>query len=214
MEIRILNNTFILLPQKALLWKEERALLISDLHIGKIAHFRKAGIAIPARGGEDNFRRLDELMDLRPLRVLFIGDLFHSDVNKEWDALCEWRKRHSRVGMHIVPGNHDRLPARFCEDFGIDVHTDELHQGPFIFSHHPRKARNESEYLISGHVHPVINLYGRAHQQLRFPCFYFGHQQAILPSFGYFTGGYAIEPENGDQVVAIVKEQLISIPAF
>ena len=33
---------------RALYWKKENALIISDLHVGKSAHFRKNGIAIPA----------------------------------------------------------------------------------------------------------------------------------------------------------------------
>jgi metallophosphoesterase superfamily enzyme len=65
--------------------------------------------------------------------------------------------------------------------------------------------------VISGHIHPVVKLQGLANQRLKFPCFYFGEQQALLPSFGEFTGGYTIEVQENDQVIALVEDKLIRI---
>jgi metallophosphoesterase superfamily enzyme len=47
MQIEIRDNHFDLLIQKAIFWQEKQTLLIGDLHLGKITHFRKEGIAIP-----------------------------------------------------------------------------------------------------------------------------------------------------------------------
>lgn len=213
MQLIIKENTFRLCTQKAAYWTEQKTLLISDLHIGKIAHFRKAGIAVPAKAMMENFNRLDELMqDNEVEKVLFIGDLFHSDVNNEWDFFCNWRKQYKSTKMQIVLGNHDRLPSSFCDDFNIDVYKTDLRIGPFTFAHHPaKKFTNEDEYVISGHVHPVVILSGKANQHLKLPCFYFGEQQAILPGFGYFTGGYRIKPASGDTVVAIASNKLVEV---
>jgi metallophosphoesterase superfamily enzyme len=77
MELRIKNNTFLLLPQKAIYWKEQKTILVSDLHIGKISHFRKAGIPVPQEGSQNNFKRLDEIIvTTNPTNILFVGDLF------------------------------------------------------------------------------------------------------------------------------------------
>ncbi|MGB4773651.1 MAG: ligase-associated DNA damage response endonuclease PdeM [Daejeonella sp.] len=213
MEITLKNNTFKLCEQKALFWKEENLLLISDLHIGKIAHFRKAGIALPQKAIDNNFIRLDILMQSNNVKkILFIGDLFHSDINQEWDLFCKWRSNYSTIKMQIVLGNHDRLPGSFCNDFNISITQKELDIFPFIFSHHPRKVfKTADEYIFSGHVHPVIQLRGKANQRIKLPCFYFGQQQAILPSFGYFTGGYAMDVLEKDRVIAIANEKLIVI---
>jgi uncharacterized protein len=212
MEFRIRNNTFSLLPQKAIYWKERDTILISDLHIGKIAHFRKAGIPVPQEGSRNNFKRLDEIIQItNASNILFVGDLFHSDVNQEWDQFCTWRKQYPDIKMDIVLGNHDRLPENFCDDYRIDIYPTELILEPFTFAHHPREAGNDTEYVISGHVHPVISLSGMARQYVTVPCFYFGKQQAILPSFGYFTGGYAIDIEETDSVIAVVKDQLFAV---
>lgn len=212
MELRIRNNTFVLLPQKAIYWKETRTILISDLHIGKIAHFRKAGIPIPQEGSQKNFNRLEEIIaNTNPVHILFVGDLFHSDVNQEWDQFCNWRKQYPAIKMDIVLGNHDRLPENFCDNYQIDIYPKELVIGPFTFAHHPRTEFKEDEYVISGHVHPVISLSGVARQYVTVPCFYFGLQQAILPSFGYFTGGYAIEIDEHDTIVAVAQNKLFAV---
>lgn len=140
MRITIKDNTFQLFAQKAAYWVEQETLVIGDLHIGKVFHFRKAGIAVPAQAIQNNFDRLNELMELSaPQRVIFIGDLFHSDINKEWELFCDWRKKYKETDMQIVLGNHDLLPNDFCEQFNITVHQNPITIYPFTFSHHPFK---------------------------------------------------------------------------
>lgn len=213
MQIKIKNNTFRLLPQKAIFWEEARTLLLSDLHIGKISHFRKEGIPIPRGGLHENFTRLDAVMEAHPVeRVVFVGDLFHSTLNEEWNDFCRWRGKYGGTDMHIVMGNHDLFPPRFYAEICLTVHETEMAAGPFTLAHHPKKTFTGDEYVISGHIHPVIRLYGKANQRLRFPCFYFGARQALLPSFGYFTGGAHIQPQENDRVVAVVNDTLVEIP--
>lgn len=212
MQLRLKNNTFTLLEQKAIWWEEERTLLISDLHIGKITHFRKAGIAVPQQALEENFERLDTMMRSHDVKcIIFVGDLFHSDINSEWNRFCSWRNQYIEVDMILVLGNHDEFPLEKYKEICITVYDKELRVGAFTFSHHPKPLLEDDEYVISGHIHPVIKLKGLANQRLKFPCFYFGEQQALLPSFGEFTGGYNIEALENDQVIALVEDKLIRI---
>lgn len=212
MEINLLHNTFTLLPQRAMIWKEKRMLILGDLHIGKISHFRHAGIAVPAAALAENFVRLDSILQRHPVNeILFAGDLFHSSINNEWQLFTEWRMQYSNIPVNIVPGNHDTRALPFYRDAFLQILDDEHKIGPFTFSHHPKTAFAENEYVISGHVHPVIQLTGAGRQYLKFPCFYFGKQQCILPAFGNFTGGYSIKPEKGDTFIALVNESLIDV---
>jgi uncharacterized protein len=200
------------MKQKAIWWKEKKMILISDLHIGKITHFRKAGIALPQQASEENFKRLDQIMKTPEVKsIIFLGDLFHSDINSEWDRFCSWRQQHKEVEMLLVMGNHDKFPSKKYEDIYLTVYKKELRLDNFTFTHHPKPVPEKNEYVISGHVHPVVKLKGLGNQRLTFPCFYFGQQQALLPSFGTFTGGHAIETKVKDQVIAIVEDQLIRI---
>lgn len=213
MEITLLNQVFEPLPQKSLWWKASSTLLLSDLHLGKIAHFRKAGIALPQQGTERNYAVLDDLLNhTNASRIFFLGDLFHSDINAEWERFLTWRKTHASVWMAIILGNHDILPHSIYQQAGLETVQKEWIEAGFCLRHHPlESAETKTEYVISGHVHPCFRLHGRGRQSLKFPCFYFGKHEAILPSFGHFTGGFTIEPNPGETVVCVAKNELVQI---
>ena len=112
MQIEIRGNHFILLTQRAIFWEETQTLLIGDLHLGKITHFRKEGIAVPNNAAANNFLRLNELVQRTgATRIIFLGDLFHNEYNSEWETFREWRAEHHYIDMIIVMGNHDILPV-------------------------------------------------------------------------------------------------------
>src|SRR6187401_1961700 len=120
MEIEINGNTFKLLHQKAIYWKQEKTLLIGDLHLGKVTHFRREGIAVPTRAVENNFSRLNELLAAAETeRIIFLGDLFHHQYNNEWERFATWRMQHPKIEMIVIPGNHDILPGHLFN--GINV---------------------------------------------------------------------------------------------
>lgn len=83
--ISIEAATFMLHPYKAIYWREEDMLIVSDLHLGKVHHFRKAGIFVPTHAAMDNYERLSSLLlEFEPSKLLILGDLFHSDYNQDW----------------------------------------------------------------------------------------------------------------------------------
>ena len=82
MTIKINNQTFTLHQFGAIFWEEKNTLLISDVHLGKVAHFRKHGMAIPNNAIFENFTRLNIILDFfKPKTIIFLGDLFHSKIN-------------------------------------------------------------------------------------------------------------------------------------
>jgi len=42
----------------AVFWPDQNCLILSDVHLGKIQHFRKNGAAIPLQAQEENYLRL------------------------------------------------------------------------------------------------------------------------------------------------------------
>ena len=44
---KLSGQTFWLSAQRIIFWEEQKVLILSDLHLGKTGHFRKAGIAVP-----------------------------------------------------------------------------------------------------------------------------------------------------------------------
>lgn len=212
MQIEIRNNHFDLLTQKAIFWQEKRTLLIGDLHLGKIAHFRKEGIAIPQLAAENNFERLDELADnTKASRIIFLGDLFHNTYNAEWEMFSAWRAKYHFIEMLIVIGNHDVLPVSLFLESNIDVYKNDFEEDHFIFTHHPKVEPDPSKFVFAGHVHPVFTSYGKGRQSFRLPCFVVDKCQAILPSFGVFTGGFGVDLIAGRKIYMLTEQRVFAV---
>lgn len=212
-KIDLMGETVWLLPQRAIFIPRLKTIILSDLHFGKINHFRRAGIAVPSAANHANTENLVKLiMDFSPERMIFIGDLFHSAYNDEWEVLGQVIKNFTVCSFELVPGNHDILSALQYEKNRIKLHGNRLSLTDRItLVHDPVDNTGDGEYFISGHIHPAITLNGKGRQSLTFPCFWFGKQQALLPAFGVFTGFKPIKPENGDKVFAIVEDELVEV---
>ena len=210
----LLNQTLLLLPQKAIYWQQERALIVADVHLGKVGHFRKAGIAVPRDMEQNDLAVLSDLIDEHhPKKIIFLGDLFHSDLNTDWEWFVLWRKNFPKLEMILIRGNHDIIHDRYYLDLDVKLY-DELIIGPFLMLHHPLSddALQQTEgYVFCGHIHPGISLTGRARQRVTLPCFAFGSGQAILPSFGKFTGRVAIRNQQTDHIFAVLQNKVIAI---
>ena len=197
-----------LLKEKAILW--DRMLLISDIHLGKISHFRKNGMALPPSASEDNYERLSTLLKrYRPERVVFLGDLFHSSYNQDWDRFGEFLSSFSDISFELVLGNHDILDKQDFVTVLDHVYTKSLIEPPFLLTHHPTTDREY--YNLCGHIHPSFIVRGKGRQSLRLPCFHFSEHCGILPAFGTFTGTFNIRPETGDQIFLVANDELVKI---
>lgn len=210
MEIELCNERLLLLPEKAIYWPDQKALLISDIHLGKIDHFRKAGIAVPEDAGLANYMVLQDLINQFDLKTIYIlGDLFHSEYNVDWERFDEFIEGFTEISFELIMGNHDILHPSQYERTRLVIHNDHLKVGPFYLSHHPTIV---SEYYnLCGHIHPCIKLRGRSRQYLRLPCFYFGEMGGILPAIGSFTGLHPIKKGSTDDVYAIADGQIVKI---
>lgn len=208
----IAGERLLLHPFCGVYWKKEKVLLIADLHLGKAAHFRRAGLPVPAEVSQSNWERLIALLlDFDPERVLFLGDLFHSDYNSEWEELADLIRQFSHIDFELVIGNHDILDHQNYEQAGLLMHGTALIMPPFIFTHEPTFAQDQNLYNLAGHIHPCVRLRGRGRQRLRLPCFYFSPTGGILPAFGAFTGMGEVEAKKGDQVFVIAEEQVVEV---
>ena len=209
----ILNNTFLLSADRCIFWEDKKTLILSDLHLGKSGHFRKSGIAIPQAVFKEDMQRLVTLLQIfNPAQVVIIGDMFHSEGNKEHDFFLKWRQDFPALPIHLVKGNHDILKEGWYSLADITIHKCEMAIGDFVFVHDIEDcAMPGNGYIFSGHIHPSITVRGLGKQALKFPCFYFGKQYAVLPAFSKFTGTYGIEPKAGETVFALVNQTVIPL---
>jgi metallophosphoesterase superfamily enzyme len=124
MRVVIKGEEFELWPERAVYWKRINTLLLADLHIGKVNHFRKAGIAVPSKANDKNIENLVGLIQqLKPERVICLGDLFHSHYNPEWEVFGEIVKHFKPISFELVLGNHDIMSDHQYERKGIRVHN-------------------------------------------------------------------------------------------
>ena len=207
------GEDFFLLPQRALLIPRLSALVLSDLHLGKVNHFRKAGIPVPVLANQTNTETLISLiMTHKPKRVIFIGDLFHSHYNSEWEVMGQLIKNFRECTFELIPGNHDIMSKEQYRKHSIVVHEKSLAVTTNLtLIHEPMETISDDSYYLSGHIHPAITLKGKARQSLTIPCFWFGKNQGFLPAFGAFTGYRPVKPEVGDNVFGIVKDRIIEV---
>lgn len=208
----IRNEELTLLPEKAIYWKRKKMLLLSDLHLAKSGHFRKAGIPIPSSVHEHDFTRLSLLIKkLKPETLCILGDLFHSRQNKEWKSFAHWRRNNSAVAVVLVRGNHDQQEEAIMQEHGVDRVFDSLIDPPFIFTHERPESVDNALYSVSGHIHPAVAMSGKGGQSASFPCFWFGRNFAVLPAFGNFTGRALIRPASNDRVFIIHSNRVEEI---
>ena len=207
-KIKIKSQQFILDPSGAVYWKEKKSLLIADVHLGKVAHFRKNGVAVPRQAEGAFYKKIAALFTKFSVqRLIFLGDLFHSFQNNEWHLFEAWIKQKS-IKVILIEGNHDIIPAWKFKKLGINIRKHFIEED-FYFSHFP--TDKENYFVICGHVHPGVKLKGAALQQLKLPCFFQSKNQLILPAFGGFTGLHLLTPKKGNQVYVTTGKEVMKI---
>ncbi len=202
-----------LLVQRALWVPEWQALIIADLHFGKVNHFRRAGLPVPLGA---NLRNAEQLIDLvnifKPEHTYFLGDLFHSFYNDDWEVVGQIIRHFAQCAFTLVRGNHDVLSEQQYTRHGIVV-KEVVRLGNLLLTHVPLERDQVPAQLlnVSGHVHPAARLVGKGRQSLTLPCFWQSATQLILPAFGAFTGLAAVYPQSRDTLYAIAEGRIIEL---
>lgn len=208
------NEIVHLLPECALWWPARHTLFIADLHLGKAASFRAAGVPVPAGSTHDNFQRLSALIERHAAkRLVFLGDFTHAASG--WNSgvqarLLRWRHRHAATSMTLVRGNHDAHAGDPPPGVDIDVVDAPFLIGPFAASHHP--VPHHTHFVLAGHMHPMVVLTGSGRDRLRLACFLHEDRFAVLPAFGAFTGGQQVRPGMRRTIHAIGANRVWLVP--
>jgi uncharacterized protein len=199
MQISLAGTTIELLSQRAIFLPETAVLILGDLHLGKAMHFRKAGIFMPPQSAFKDYETLHALiLQYKPEQVYFLGDLFHSRHNSEWNQLAAFVREHAEVTFTLIKGNHDILKAELYSQHYIHVIEKELIIDNLIFSHEPLKDFPEGMINVAGHIHPGCVIRSPGRQHLRLPCFYFKNDLFLLPAFGHLTGLQILNPDDAE----------------
>lgn len=197
--VEIAGETLWLLAGRALYWPAEQALLIADAHFGKAATYRTLGQPVPRGTTARNLQRLDGLLTSYPTRrLVFLGDFLHARPARAGStlaALQAWRKRHAELQIVLIRGNHDRSAGDPPAELAMEVVSEPWRMGPFALCHEPLDC--PGLHVLAGHLHPLFVLRGWGRDRVRMPCFSIEENITLLPAFGEFTGGMAIEAAPG-----------------
>ena len=208
MTIDISGVAFTLLYHKALYKPDEELLIIADVHLGKASHFRKNGISLPSSAQQGDYDNLRNLFDLvQPKKVYFLGDLFHSSLNDDWNNLRDLMQAYSHIVFTLVRGNHDLIDDRLFNEVNVVV-VDTIEDERFIYSHEPLDNIAVGKLNIVGHIHPGYVLSGLGRQSVKLPCFYMREQLMILPAFGVLTGLYSMEQSKSATIYLVLSDSV------
>jgi len=210
-EVTISEERLELLPDRAVYLPSKSALLIADVHLGKVNHFRKNGIAVPSPASRNNLSRLAVMFESeQPREVIFLGDLFHSSFNRAWPEFARFVAEFPEVMFTLVTGNHDILGHHVFEAAGLRVEK-HLEFGPFWLTHD--RSEHMDLFNLFGHIHPAVRLRGAGKQHLKVPCFFFNFRErfGILPSFGDFTGSHVLKPDSDCKAFVTTGTEVLAV---
>lgn len=211
MKLLIDNRNVEFLYEKALFYTDRKILILGDLHFGKTNHFRRAGLPVPSGANRKNNETLiDLLARLKPERTIFLGDLFHSHYNEEWESVGQIIRHYVACRFDLVRGNHDIMSAQQYSRYQINV-CDHLDIDSFWFTHEPLDFEKipDGKINVAGHIHPGAHLQGKGRQAITLPCFWLSSRQLILPAFGSFTGLASVHPQEGEKIFIVLENKIM-----
>ncbi len=188
----------------ALYLKEERILIIADLHIGIEESLVKQGILIPKFHFRDLVQKVEHIFSVleenkRPVNTIIInGDLKHefgTISDEEWRNTIKMIDYLSRKCEKIVliQGNHDKILGPIADKRKVQL-VQSLFIGDKAVIHGDRKEEFPSSVktIIIGHDHPAASV-SEGIRTEKYKCFltgkYEGKTIIVQPSLNPLTEG-------------------------
>ncbi len=192
---------------RCLFWKEEKTLIVGDLHLGYEGYLNERGWSFPKTQMEETLdvfaRILKKVGKLK--KIILLGDVKHyvsGILNSEFsdfrDIMALFDKYLLKNGEVIITkGNHDGILEQVVEKYGNVRLVDFLIVKDVLFFHgHSRQFGKVEVYdkkiklVVVGHFHPAVVIKDRkGSKKERYKCFLYGklkqlkNEVIIVPSF-------------------------------
>jgi putative SbcD/Mre11-related phosphoesterase len=204
--------------ETALILKEQKILVIADLHIGIESQLQENGLHIPSQTPPMKNRILKLINHYHPRQLIIIGDIKHTipqiTIQERYDVKRFLTTITDILSIHIIPGNHDgNLKWLLPENATLHPSDGYIHnQIGYLHGHTwPDEKLLNCKYILLGHTHPTIKLTDRLGFSTYEPCWVKGTLKTkqlkehypnakkptilILPAFNPLCGGVAINEE-------------------
>ena len=223
--------------RRAVWLKDERVLIVADLHLGYAWAHRHNGNLLPVSAREDTPNRLQELaMTYAPSELVLLGDIVHRALAIEplQEQLCELFDALSEITkLRLITGNHDAQLAPLLRGCGIDaelapayragphllLHGDSVPSGPTDAEIHVHPLPGGRMFI--GHEHPAISISDGGARCAKCPCFVIGADFVVLPAFSRWAAGTdvrgrelmspLIRASRPERAIAIVADKLLPL---
>jgi len=186
--------------------KRDRAVVISDLHIGYESVMEDTGLHLPriqTSTMREILLRINERFD--PEKYIILGDLKHEfsrNLAQEWNEVrLLLGVLQERGEVIVLKGNHDNYLATIASKLGVTL-VDEVKMGGiwFVHGHLPTGRRP----LVMGHEHPSVRLFDSVGAYVKMPCFVHLPRERILIMPAFSPLAY------GTDFTGLAKERLLS----
>lgn len=214
--VRLAGFDIDLLPQGAAFLRDERMLVVADLHLGKGLTFAAGGQMLPPYDSCDTMDRLTALVRaIGPDSVVLLGDSIHRQSLQEASlapVLPAIEAIAREAELIWITGNHDPAPAGVAGTVREEIRLGER----LILRHEPG---HDGLCEMVGHLHPAARLPTRA-GRVRRRCFVASDSRILLPAFGAMTGTICVsEPVIADlfpggkgRAFLLLGRQLAEVP--
>ena len=170
----------------ALFLRDERALVISDLHLGFEGALAERGVSIPRFQRKVILERLGAMLDRsKAERVVVAGDFKHEfsrNLVDEWVEVKQvLRFVKERATPVMVRGNHDNYLATILGDLGLALH-DRADVGGYTIVHGHEDV-STLHPIVMGHEHPAVKLRDELGAVVSVPAFLVTDRLVVLPAF-------------------------------
>lgn len=183
--------------------KIQKALVISDLHIGLEYEIMKSGIIV--RQVDDLIERTSKLLKLtRTKRLIIIGDVKHNIPYLKKEEIVSVPRflveMQSLAEVTIIPGNHDGSLKELCPG-GIEITGSSgilLGKTGLLHGHaKPGKELENAEKFVIGHNHPLIRIQDKIGAKFFRQAWIrgkikTGKELIVMPAFSKLVGGMII----------------------
>ncbi|HEY7090958.1 MAG TPA: ligase-associated DNA damage response endonuclease PdeM [Tepidisphaeraceae bacterium] len=212
-EVEFGGQRLLLLADRAVYWPARETLLIADIHLGKGAAFRTAGVPVPSGATVKDLARLEVLLrTTRAQRLVVLGDFIHARDARQpevLESIARWRRGHN-VRILLVRGNHDLRAGNVPAEWNIEEVEEPFAEGGMLLSHSPC-SEDEPLPTLAGHIHPIFRMRDFDGTTVAVPCFVLDGNCFILPAFGTFTGGEGVSMRPGRRIYVIAGGRVIPI---
>jgi hypothetical protein len=175
--------------------RKERAVVVSDPHIGAESALQASGLSLPRLQSGILKEAFTAMIDyLSPERFILNGDLKHDFARLSFQEFREIKEvvklLKERKGLEVtfIRGNHDNYLVGLARKLEVPI-TTRLELDSAVLAHGDEPEPLGERMVVIGHEHPAVRLRDAIGASVKVPCFVHSSRILALPAISPLAGG-------------------------